>query len=125
MSNYSRFLPFTSVKPDTGVRKTIVKRFMAYIVDLIYVMKILFVLAPRGSMTSQDVALALKVYEKSAYRNRVHLEIRDFSAGFPPGRNSVIEKIEVLIGRFEITDKEVVELRSQIQAAPSISEKCP
>ncbi|KAH0834215.1 hypothetical protein J3R83DRAFT_11528 [Lanmaoa asiatica] len=100
--------------------QTIVKCFMAYITDLIYVMKILFVLAPQGSITSQDVALALKVYETSTYRNRIHLEIRDFSTTFtvlPGGRDVVVDKIEALIRRHSITDEEVSRLRSQIKPA--------
>lgn len=94
---------------------------MAYIADLIYVMKILFILAPQGSITSQDVALAVNIYEKSTYRNRVHLEIRDFSVTLilPGGRDAVMEKIEELIRRYSITDKEVAELRSRIQVAPT------
>ncbi|KAH0834217.1 hypothetical protein J3R83DRAFT_11530 [Lanmaoa asiatica] len=90
---------------------------MAYIADLIYVMRILFILAPQRPITPQDVALALKVYEKSTFRNRVHLEINDFSTSFavlPRGRDVVMEKIEVLIKRYDITDEEVSRLRSQI-----------
>lgn len=89
---------------------------MAYIVDLTYVMKILFILAPEGSITSEDAARALEVYEKSPYRNLVHFEIRDFCAHFVavPGRDAVMEEIELLINRYSITDKEVIRLRGQI-----------
>lgn len=92
---------------------------MAYITDMIYVMRILFVLAPHRPITSRDVALALEVYNRSAYRNRVHLEIRDFSTTLvmlPGGRDMVLEKIEVLIRRFSITDEEVSRVREQIHA---------
>ncbi|KAH0834285.1 hypothetical protein J3R83DRAFT_11654 [Lanmaoa asiatica] len=97
----------------TAIFQIIAKRFMAYITDVIYVMRILFILVPQGPITSQDVALALKVYEKSTYRNRVHSEIHDFSAGvmLPGGRDVVLDKIEVLIRRYNITDEEVSRLR--------------
>ncbi|KAG8215358.1 hypothetical protein J3R82DRAFT_8955 [Butyriboletus roseoflavus] len=100
--------------------QTIVKRFMAYITDLIYVMRILFIMAPKGSVTSRDVALAVEVYNRSAYRNRVHLEIKDFGTNLvmlPGGRDQVLERIEVLIRRYSISDEEVSHVRDQIPAA--------
>ncbi|KAG8215530.1 hypothetical protein J3R82DRAFT_9183 [Butyriboletus roseoflavus] len=99
---------------------TIAKRFMTYIADLIYVMKILIIIVPQGSVTSRDVALALQVYEESTYRTRVHLEIKDFSTDFtmlPGRRDRVLEKLEMLVRRYSITDEEVSRVRARIDAA--------
>ncbi|KAH0834900.1 hypothetical protein J3R83DRAFT_10546 [Lanmaoa asiatica] len=83
--SWATFGGFVWVNPNIDPGQS-VKRFMTYIADLIYIMKIPFILAPQGSVTSQDVALALKVYKRSTYRNRVHLEIRDVSVFFAPGQ---------------------------------------
>lgn len=105
--------------PNADPSQTIAKRLMVYIADVTYVMRILYFLSPFAPITSKDAALALEVYKRSTYRDRVHLEIRDFSANFamlPRGRDLVLEKLEVLVRRYSITEEEVSRVRAQIHA---------
>lgn len=100
---------------------------MIYIIDLTYVLKILFILALQGSVTSRDIALALEVYNRSMYSNYVHFKscaaFRASSVMLSGGHDAVVDKIEVLTRQFNITDEEVSRLWPQIHAASGSSRK--
>ena len=90
------------------------KVLIAYIVDLICVVQVVFILTAGGvdSVTRERVAIALRAYEKP--RKVVHLltEAFDGKQGIlPGGRDLVLEKIEELIWRHSIADHEIEELK--------------
>jgi hypothetical protein len=89
-----------------------VKIVMAYIVDLICVMQIIFILASRKRVSPETAVLALRAYEKP--RRNVHLWVNEFDGGLgvlPGGRDHVLEKIEMLIWCHSVADHEIEELR--------------
>ena len=91
-----------------------VKVLIAYIVDLICVMQVVFILTSSGldNVTRERVAIALQAYEKP--RKDVHrlTEAFDGRQGvLPGGRDLVLEKIEELIWRYSIADHEIEELK--------------
>ena len=93
-----------------------VKILMAYIVDLICVMQIVFLLASRDRVTPKTAALALRAYEEKP-KKFVHLWVDGFDGNLgvlPGGRDLVLEKIEMLIWRYSIADHEIEGLRQQI-----------
>ena len=96
---------------------------MAYIVDLICIMQVIFLLASGGRVTRETTVLALRAYEKQ--RRIVHLGVDGFDGGLGPlpgGHDRVLEKIETLIWRHSIADHEIEELRRKIrQVLPSSS----
>jgi len=92
-----------------------IKIFMAYIVDLICVMQIIFLLAPHDPVTPETIALAMGVYEES--RRVVHhsIEAFDGTLGMLPGRrNYVLEKIEDLIWQLSVADDQILDLRHSL-----------
>ena len=98
-----------------------VKILMAFIVDLICVMQIIFLLASGGRVTPETAALALRAYEENPKRC-VHMCVERFDGnlGLPGGREHVLEKIEELVWRHSIAGQEIEELRRKIgRALPS------
>ena len=92
-----------------------VKILMAYIVDLICVMQIIFLLASGNRVTSETAVLALRAYEKQ--KRLVHLQVDGFDGKLgvlPTGRDDVLEKLEALIWRYSIADHAIEELRRRI-----------
>ena len=88
---------------------------MAYIVDLICIMQIIFLLASEGRVTPEIAILALRAYEKP--RRVMHLWVDGFDGTLgilPSKRDRVLEEIETLIWRHTITDREIEELRRRI-----------
>ncbi|KAF8447451.1 hypothetical protein L210DRAFT_3526405, partial [Boletus edulis BED1] len=102
-----------------GEAKMDVKILMAYIVDLVCVMQVVFLLTSGGriTITAETVALALRAYERPS--KMVHLMVDAFDG---IGRDHVLNKVEELIWRYSIADREVEELRRKIgQVLPSSS----
>jgi len=94
-----------------------VKILVAYIVDLICLMQIVFLLTSGGRVTEQTIALAVREYE--APRREVHhlIKMSDGRPGvLPGGRDYVLDKIEHLIWRFSITDDQIQELRQKLSS---------
>ena len=90
---------------------------MAYIVDLICVMQVIFLLASgRGDPVKPAIVFhALRAYETP--RKVVHLCVDEFDGKLgvrPGGRQLVLDKIEALIWRYSIPDDKVEELRRKI-----------
>lgn len=90
------------------------KVLIAYIVDLICVVQVVFILTAGGvdSVTHERVAIALQAYEEP--RKVVHLLTDAFDGKqgiLPGGRDLVLEKIEELIWRHSIADHEIKELK--------------
>jgi hypothetical protein len=92
-----------------------VKILMAYIVDLICVMQVIFLLASGDRVKPETAVLALRAYEEP--RRIVQSCVNGFDGGLgvlPGGRERVLDKIEMLIWRYSIADHEIEELRRQI-----------
>ena len=92
-----------------------VKILMAYIVDLICVMQIIFLLASGDHVKPETVVHALRAYETP--RKVVHLCVNDFDGKLGVllgGRQLVLDKIETLIWHHSIADHEIEELRGKI-----------
>ena len=88
---------------------------MAYIVDLICVMQVIFLLASGDRVTPETAVLALRAYETQ--KRFVHLQVDGFDGKLgvlPTGHDHVLEKIEALIWRYSIPDDKVEELRRKI-----------
>ena len=90
---------------------------MAYIVDLICVMQVIFLLASgRGDPVKPAIVFhALRAYETP--RKVVHLCVNDFDGKLGVllgGRQLVLDKIETLIWHHSIADHEIEELRGKI-----------
>ncbi|KAL4077538.1 hypothetical protein J3A83DRAFT_1606447 [Scleroderma citrinum] len=88
------------------------QRFMAYIVDLIHVLEILFALTANTSgknLTRRAIKLAFKVYHDSQMKDNAHTRIRgfDFSNTQIPGRDIILEEI-VSLARISYTDDSVL-----------------
>jgi hypothetical protein len=96
---------------------------MAYIVDLICIMQVIFLLvSARGDHVKPETVLhALRAYETP--RKVVHLCVNGFDGTLgvrPGGRQLVLDKIEALIWRHSIPDDKIEELRRKIdQVLPS------
>ncbi|KAF8447464.1 hypothetical protein L210DRAFT_3526464 [Boletus edulis BED1] len=102
-----------------GEAKKDVKILMAYIVDLVCVLQVIFLLTSGGriTITAETVALALRAYESPS--KIVHLMVDAFDG---IGRDRVLNKVEELIWRYRIADHEVEGLRRKIgQVLPSSS----
>ena len=105
------FRPFPS--------QDVVRRLMAYIVDLTCVMQIIFLLTavrPSSEVTDEVVCMAMKAYEQT-YRHEVHADINDFDVGLAvaPGKcDVVLEKIKELIFKYQVSDDQVAELKRQL-----------
>ena len=82
---------------------------MAYIVDLIIIMQMIFVISERrenGVVKPKEVEGVLKEFEDNQ-RRRVHREIRQFVdqlgvAKAVMGKDQVLEKIEELIEKYRV-----------------------
>ena len=88
---------------------------MAYIVDLICVMQVIFLLASGDRVTPETAVLALRAYETQ--KRFVHLQVDGFDGKLgvlPTGHDHVLEKIEALIWRYSIADHAIEELRRRI-----------
>jgi hypothetical protein len=91
---------------------------MAYIVDLICVMQIIFLVASGSHVTPKIADLALRAYENP--KRSVHLCVDEFNGKLgvlPGGREYVLDRVEELIWRYSIADREVEELRQMISEA--------
>jgi len=92
-----------------------VKILMAYIVDLISLMQIVFLLVSGNPVSDETIIFAVHVYEES--RRVVHhsVEALDGTLGvLPGGRDYVLEKIEDLIWQFSVTDDQIQDLRQKL-----------
>ena len=100
-------------------RQDVVRRLMAYIVDLTCIMQIIFLLTvvrPSMEVTPDVVRMAMKAYEETC-RHDVHSDINDFGVhlAIAPGkRDTVLEKIKELIAKCRVSDEQVSELRRQL-----------
>lgn len=95
---------------------------MAYIVDLICVMQIIFLLTSggRARVTLDTTTRALLAYEDKA-KKFVHMCVSAFDGkqGFIGGRDYVLDQVEALIWRYSITDHQFEELRKTISPESS------
>ena len=92
-----------------------VKILVAFIVDLICVMQVIFLLASGGRLKPETVVHALRAYETP--RKVVHLCVNGFDGKLgvrPGGRDPVVDKIEALIWRHSVPDDKFEELRRMI-----------
>ncbi|KAI5982447.1 hypothetical protein EDC04DRAFT_1807292 [Pisolithus marmoratus] len=82
--------------------------FMAYFVDLVHVLEILFALTINNSkqLTRGAISLAFDVYYQSEMRRNAHLRIKDFDYKIP-ARNAVFEKILSLVGSSPIEEEDI------------------
>ncbi|KAI6019023.1 hypothetical protein BKA83DRAFT_4312134 [Pisolithus microcarpus] len=93
------------------------RRFMAYIVDLIHVLEILFTLTSNDSekkLTRRAIKLAFNAYHDSEMRHNTHVQVKDFDCK-GPGRDVVFEKVVSLV-RMSPTDD--VDLTRAIGSIP-------
>jgi len=96
------------------------RRLMAYIIDLTLVMQNLFWLSvvDERPMSRRLIKLALKAYNESPQKTRIHNAIVDYvkQAGVfeRAGRDGVLEKIEELINSHRIESAEMHSLRNRI-----------
>ncbi|KIK19422.1 hypothetical protein PISMIDRAFT_13693 [Pisolithus microcarpus 441] len=93
------------------------QRFMAYIVDLIHVLEILFTLTPNDSekkLTRRAIKLAFNAYHDSEMRRNTHVQVKNFDCK-GPGRDVVFEKVVSLV-RMSPTDD--VDLTRAIGSIP-------
>jgi len=100
------------------LRKKDAKILMAYFVDLICVMKIISLLVSGDQVTPQVVDVAVR-YEGP--RKIVHQTINELDVNMAilprVGCGHVWEKIETLIWRYSIADREIEELKNTINQA--------
>jgi hypothetical protein len=92
-----------------------VKILMAYMVDLICVMQVIFLLASGDRVKPETPVLALRAYEEP--RRIVQSCVNGFDGRLgvlPGGRELVLDEMERLIWRYRIADHEIEELRRQI-----------
>ena len=93
-----------------------VKILMAYIVDLICIMQVIFLLAPGDHRVKPETVLhALRAYQTP--KKVVHMCVGEFDGKrgvLPGGRERVMDKIEALIWRHSVADHEIEGLRRKI-----------
>ncbi|KIK17555.1 hypothetical protein PISMIDRAFT_222223 [Pisolithus microcarpus 441] len=85
------------------------RKFMAYIVDLVHVLEILFSLTASNSgkkLTRGAVSSAFNAYYDSEMRYNVHRQIKSFDYKIP-GRDTVLEEIISLVGMSPIDDNDI------------------
>ena len=108
----------TTPRPSSS--QDVVRRLMAYIIDLTCVMQIIFLLTavrPSSEVTDEVVCIAMKAYEE-AERSDVHADIKDFDVGLAFARerqDAILDKIKELIFKYRVSDDQVAELRRQLQ----------
>ncbi|KAI6113482.1 hypothetical protein EDD16DRAFT_1138069 [Pisolithus croceorrhizus] len=86
------------------------QKFMAYIVDLIHVLEILFTLTSNDSekkLTRRAIKLAFNAYHGSDVMRNAHVQIKDFDYKVP-GRDAVLEKIVSLVTVSRIDDDALI-----------------
>ncbi|KIK11354.1 hypothetical protein PISMIDRAFT_690419, partial [Pisolithus microcarpus 441] len=86
------------------------RRFMAYIVDLIHVLEILFTLTSDDSekkLTRRAIKVAFNAYHDSNMMRNAHAQIKDFDCK-GPGRDVVLEKVISLVRMSRIDDVDLV-----------------
>ena len=106
--------PMRNTEKECSSKKD-VKILMAYIVDLICVMQVIFLLASGDLLKPETVLHALRAYETP--KKVVHLCVDEFDGKLgvlPGGRQLVLDKIEALIWRHSIPDDKIEELRRMI-----------
>lgn len=82
------------------------QRFMAYIVDLIHVLEILFTLTANDNqkeLTRRAIKIAFNAYHDSEMMRNAHAQIKNFDYKIP-GRDAVLEKIVFLVRMSRIDD---------------------
>ncbi|KAI6103037.1 hypothetical protein F5141DRAFT_1217616 [Pisolithus sp. B1] len=85
------------------------QRFMAYIVDLIHVLEILFTLTANDSekeLTRRAIKIAFKAYHHSGMRRDAHAQIKSFDCKVP-GRDAVLDMIVSLVRMSRIDDADL------------------
>ncbi|KAI6046612.1 hypothetical protein EDC04DRAFT_2887878 [Pisolithus marmoratus] len=95
------------------------QRFMAYIVDLIHVLEILFTLTANDSqkkLTRRAIKIAFRAYYDSDMMRNAHAQIKDFDYKMP-GRDAVLEKIVSLVRMSRIDDVELSRAIGRITAS--------
>ncbi|KAI6096227.1 hypothetical protein F5141DRAFT_588373 [Pisolithus sp. B1] len=84
-------------------------KFMAYIVDLVHVLGILFSLTADNDekkLTRGAVSVAFNAYYDSEMRRNIHRQIQDFDYKVP-GRDTVLDKIISLVKTSPIDDDDI------------------
>ena len=108
--------------------QTVQKRFMAYIVDLIHVLEILFALTAsvnEKDLTRRAIKRAFTVYHDSQMKITAHDRIRkfDFSKAQIPGRDIILEEIVSLVRNSYTNDEELSQLLARIPPADLASDE--
>ncbi|KAL4072053.1 hypothetical protein J3A83DRAFT_4092343 [Scleroderma citrinum] len=97
---YEAGLAFVNWVYKTYQRLDVVQQiFMAYIVDLAHVLKVLFALIAGNSekkLTRRPIKIAFNTYNDSQFRQQVHAEVKNFTPT-AEGRDVSLEKIEDLV----------------------------
>ncbi|KAI5982598.1 hypothetical protein EDD15DRAFT_2377607 [Pisolithus albus] len=86
------------------------RRFMAYIVDLIHVLEILFTLTSNDSekkLTRRAIEFAFNAYHNSNLMQNAHAQIKAFDCK-GPGRDVVLEKVVSLVWMSRIDDVDLI-----------------
>ncbi|KIN95213.1 hypothetical protein M404DRAFT_1007699 [Pisolithus tinctorius Marx 270] len=95
------------------------RKFMAYIVDLVHILEILFALTANKNeikLTRGAISLAFNAYYPSAIQRDAHQNIktRDYKI---PGRDAVLEEIVSLLGTSAIDDSGISRVLGNISSA--------
>ncbi|KAH7929084.1 hypothetical protein BV22DRAFT_153440 [Leucogyrophana mollusca] len=103
----------------------VLRQFMAYIVDLMCIMQILFLVSPQGPVSPETIQLAVRAYSESeAGKDQVHSLIRAYepsAALTRAGRDHALEKIIKLINDHRIEPEEISSLRAKIPNLDKLS----
>ena len=118
----SLFLILGKFQSDLASSPTVQKRFMAYIVDLVHVLEILFALTAsvnEKNLIRGAIKCALKVYHDSLMKATAHSRIRrfDFSNTRIPGRNIILNEIVSSVSNSCTADAEVSQSVARILPA--------
>lgn len=94
-------------------------KFMAYIVDLVHVLEILFALTANNNekkLTRGAITLAFNAYYYSEMRLSAHQRIKRFDFKVP-GRDTVLEKIISLVRMSPVADSDISRVLASVRPA--------
>ncbi|KAI5991371.1 hypothetical protein EDC04DRAFT_2987702 [Pisolithus marmoratus] len=92
------------------------RKFMAYIVDLVHILDILFALTANNNekkLTRGAISVAFDTYCQSNMRRNTHQQIKSFNYKVPR-RDAVLDKIIDLVGTSPIDDNDISEALGKI-----------
>ncbi|KAI6046614.1 hypothetical protein EDC04DRAFT_2995151 [Pisolithus marmoratus] len=92
------------------------RKFMAYIVDLVHILDILFALTANNNekkLTRGAISVALDTYYQSEMRRNTHQQIKSFDYKIPR-RDTVLDKIISLVRMSPIDDNDISEALGKI-----------